>query len=363
MQVAFHSTRESSVPMLIRPVRYLDLPVLKALFEETLAEEYERRGVDLSSQVARWQRMYPLVRALSLFPNPFQYSMNLWVAEVEGEVAGFIQASPASREGDRWHVDFVAVAPGFRSGGVAAAMLDHVVLGQVDAGVECFTAEVDVRNRRALELYARRGFRRYARLNYLQMLPEQSQLFAPAPPPAGLRSYRPRDAEALLELHRACTPEEVRLVDTRTSTELEMGFVEHTLSRWRRKLGLFEDRRYVLESDRRQVIGYLRVQGHFRSLPQILRVMVHPGYEAELPGLIGFGLGKLRGFPDSLVLAWVPDYQASTLEALSESGFSLLTEDYLLVRDGMMPCRPVKALVPAAVEEPLLKPAFFREGG
>lgn len=348
--------------MLIRPVRYLDLPVLKSLFEETLAEEYERRGVDLSSQVARWQRMYPLVRALSLFPNPFQYSMNLWVAEVDGVVAGFIQASPALRDGSRWHVDFIAVAPEFRSSGVAAAMLDHVVLAQAEAGVDCFTAEVDVRNRRALELYARRGFRRYARLEYLQMMPEAIQHFAPAVPPTGLRSVRPRDAEALLELHRACTPEEVRLVDTRTATGLEMGFVEHTLARWRRKLGLFEDRRYVLENDRRQIIGYLRVQGHFRSLPHVLRVMVHPGYEDELPGLVGFGLGKLRGFPDSLVLAWGPDYQQATLEALREAGFAFLTEDYLLVRDGMVPVKPIRTGLPSGVEEPLLKPAYCRRG-
>ncbi len=349
--------------MQIRPVRYLDLPVLKSLFEETLAEEYERRGVDLTSQVARWQRVYPLVRALSLFPNPFQYSMNLWVAEVDGVVAGFIQASPAIRDGSRWHVDFIAVAPEFRSGGVAAAMLDHVVLSQVEGGVDCFTAEVDVRNRRALELYARRGFRRYARLEYLQMMPEASQRFTPAVPPSGLRSLRPRDAAALLELHRACTPEEVRLVDTRTATELEMGFVEHTLSRWRRKLGLFEDRRYVLENERKQLIGYLRVQGHFRSLPHVLRVMVHPGHEDELPGLIGFGLGKLRGFPDSLVLAWGPDYQRTTLEALQAAGFSFLTEDYLLVRDGMVPCKPARAVVQATVDESLLNPAFCRKGG
>lgn len=343
---------------MIRPVRFMDLPALKTIFEGSFTEEYERRGVDLTGQFARFQKMYPLVRALSLFPNPYQYTMNLHVAESDQAIAGFIQTSPGNHQRTRWHIDYLTVAPEYRQRGIAGAMLDYVFDEYGVLGVKSFTLEVDTRNTTALALYAKKGFRKYATLFYYQLAPEQLRGFDPTEPPTGLRPYRPKDAAALLELHDACTPASVRLIDSRSVGDFEMGFIEHNLSRWRRKLGLFEDHRYVLENDQHQIVAYLRVLGHFKPMPQSLRLMVHPGYEHLYETLLGFGLGKLRGYPENIVLAWAPDYQAAKKDALESKGFSLLTADHLLVRDSLLTIRMPFGNALQKVDDTSFKPAY-----
>lgn len=343
----------------IRPVRYLDLPALKTIFEGSFDEEFERRGVDLTGQFVHWQRVYPLVRALSLFPNPYQYTMNLHVAEVDGEIAGFVQASPGNHQRTRWHIDYVAVAPAFRYRGIAGQLLEYVFECYGGMGVKSFTLESDTRNLPALGLYSKKGFRKYATLTYFQMPPEQLREHDPTDPPQGLRPYRPKDASALLELYNACTPEKVRMIDSRSVGDYELGVIEHTMSLWRRKLGMVEEQRYVVENDKRQIVGYLRVLGHVKPTPLCLRLMVHPGYEHLYDELLRFGLGKLRGYPESLVLAWTPDFQPAKKEALEKLGFSLLTIDHLLVRDTLLTIRMPFASAFHKIDEASFKPAFF----
>jgi ribosomal protein S18 acetylase RimI-like enzyme len=343
---------------MIRPVRFMDLPALRTIFEGSFTEEFERRGVDMTGQFVRWQQMYPLVRALSLFPNPYQYTMNLLVAEVDGAIAGFVQTSPGNHQRSRWHIDYLAVAPERRHHGIAGRLVDHVCDQYGSRGVHAFTIEVDTRNLKALGLFAKKGFRQYATLSYYQLSPEALRAHDPAEPPLGLRQYRPKDAAALLELHNACTPASVRLVDSRSVGDFELGFIEHNLSRWRRKLGLSEDLRYVVENDQRQIVGYLRVLGHLRPMPLSLRLMVHPGYEHLLDSLLQFGLGKLRGFPENIVLAWAPDYQAEKGKALEAAGFTLLTADHLLVRDSLLTIRMPLNTAVQKVDEAAFKPAY-----
>lgn len=341
--------------MLIRPVRFRDLPALQEIFSGTFTEEYERRGVDLTSQFGRWQQMYPLVRALALFPNPYQYLLNLHVAVEGGEIAGFIQTSPGNRDHTRWHVDYLAVAPTFRGRGVGQALLDFTFEHHPFA--KSFTVEIDTRNLPAAGLATRKGFRRYATLHYYQLPAEKLALCEPAHAPAGLHPYRAKDAEGLLQLHNACTPSPMRLIDSRSVADFEMGLVERTLSKWRSKLGFFEDMRYVVSDDRKRVIGYLRLIAQYRSVPHSIQFMVHPGYEDMAEPLLRYGLAKLRPFPQQVVLAWVPDYQPALMTALEQAEFTLLTADHLFVRDTLLTIRMPNRGV-AGIEENAFKPAF-----
>lgn len=341
---------------MIRPVRYLDLPALKSLFETAWSEECERRGVDLTGQFARWQQMYPLVRALSLFPNPFQYTMNLMVAEVDDQLAGFVQTSPGNHDQTRWHIDYLAVAPSHRLAGVAEALLDDV-FERYGERATSFTMEVDTRNVRDLGTCASKGFRKYAVMSYYQLPPERHLAFPPIAAPGGLRPYRPRDAAQLLELYNACTPASVRLVDSRSVEDFELGLIEHTLSRWRRKLGLFDDLRYVVEHDR-QILAHLRILAHDRPVPHSIRLTVHPGYEDLYEPLMAYALGKLRGYPEHLIVTWAADFQHGRRAAVEGAGFALLTADDLLVRDGLKTIRmPAQGL--QKLDEATLKPAFY----
>lgn len=342
--------------MLIRSVRYRDLPALRTLFADAFTEEYQRRGVDRASQFARWQQMYPLVRALTLFPNPYQYVFNLQVALVGGEIAGFIQTSPANHDHTRWHVDFLAVAPSFRGRGVAQALLDYTF--EHHPGVKSFTIEIDTRNLPAIGLVTRKGFRRYATLHYYQLPAERLADVPKVHAPLGLRPYRGKDAAGLLQLHNACTPSPMRMIDSRSVEDFEVGIVERTLGRWRCRLGLFEEMRYVVTDSRKRVIGYLHLTAQFRSAPHSLHLLVHPGYDDLAEPLLRYGLSVLREYPPQGVLAWVPDYQPAKMAALEHEAFALLTADHLFVRDSLLTIRmPTRNA--AGSEENAFKPAFY----
>lgn len=361
--------------MLIRPVRFRDLPALRSLFADAFGEEYARRGFELSNSFARCAQVspllraqtraerpsaaegaiFPLVRALALFPNPYQYAFNLHVAVVDGAIAGFIQTSPANRDLSRWHVDFLAVAPEFRGRGVAQALLDFTF--EHHPGVKSFTVAIETRNLPAIGLAARKGFRRYATLHYFQLEADALDAVETALPPVGLRPYRGKDAAGLLQLHNACTPSPMRMIDARSVEDFEVGIVERALGKWRCKLNMFEERRYVVTDDRKRLIGYLHLTAQFRSGPHAIHLLVHPGYDDLAEPLLRYGLSQLRAYPGHPVLAWVPDYQPAKLAAIEHAGFNLLTADHLFVRDSLLTIRmPLRST--STVEENAFKPAF-----
>ncbi|MBM3268623.1 MAG: GNAT family N-acetyltransferase [Candidatus Sericytochromatia bacterium] len=345
--------------MTIRPVRYRDLPALKRLFSDAFTAEYERRGVELTSQFGRLQQMYPVVRALALFPNPYQYALNLLVAEVGGQVAGFVQTSPGYQSRSRWNIDYLAVAPALRGQGIARALLENVFQVCAPEGVRGYTMAVDVRNQPGLALCGQLGFRHYATVGYYQAPAELVGATEPSPPPAGLRPMRPKDAPLLAGLYEASTPGGVRLVDSRTPADFEVGLVERTVEVWRRQMRECEEMRYVIDGHDKTLTAYLRILGQYRGeTPHTVQVAVHPGYTDLVAPLLQFALGKLRGFPAAAALSWSADYHPQKKAAYEEFGLQLVTEDVLLVRDTMMALKlPIQAV--KGEELPAFKPAFF----
>ncbi len=343
----------------IRAVRYRDLPELKAMFAYAFSAEYERRGVELTSQFGRWQQVYPLVRALALFPNPYQYLLNLHVAETAGTVAGFIQTSPGNQSQTRWHIDYLAVAPSFRGQGIAKALLDYIFATYAGAGVQSYTLQIDIRNQAGLTLCSHEGFRPYATVGYYQASPDLLSGFTPVTPPAGLRPMRAKDAALLADLYIASTPAPVRLVDSRTPADFEAGLIERSLELWRRRMRECEESRYVVEGPGRSLVGYLRVLAQFRSdtAPHTLQLTVHPGYPDLARELLAFALGKLRGYPPGAALTWCMQYHPHKRQAFEAAGLQLVTEDVCLVKDGAITLElPVSSHKPD--EMPAFKPAF-----
>ena len=340
---------------MIRPVRYSDLDRVRAIFESAFREEYGRRGVDIGSQVGRWQKMYPLIRVLGLFPNPYRYMLNLYVLEDEGQICGFIQCTPGNEEKTRWHIDYVAVAPDCQGRGLGVQLVEAVFERYGALGVKCFTLEVDAQNAPALRLYEKLGFRQYAAVTYYQM--EKPAKPQSVEPPSGLRPYRSRDAQALYELYLASTPAPVRLVDSRKPADFAVGFIDRTMAEMRRGLKQVADERFVIEENGK-VVAYLRVMAQMRALPHTVHLMVHPGYDHLYAGLLDQAARVLSAYPENTVLSWAPDYQASKQQALVEWGMQPLTVDRCLVRDNLIALKlPAKETINVA-DDKAFKPAF-----
>jgi hypothetical protein len=142
-------------------------------------------------------------------------------------------------------------------------------------GVKSFTLEVDALNAPALRLYEKLGFRQYATVTYMQMEKAPEVKGLPVP---GLRPYQRGDAQALFELHLACTPAPVRLVDTRKPGDFALGFVERAMAGMRRRMKHVADERFVVEVDGK-VVAYMRVMAQMRALPHTVHLMVNPGFD------------------------------------------------------------------------------------
>lgn len=342
---------------MIRSVRYSDLEAVRHIFETAFKEEYGRRGVDIGSQVGRWQKMYPLIRVLGLFPNPYQYMLNLFVMEEEDQISGFIQTTPGNDDRTRWHIDYVAVAPECQGKGIGAKLVEEVFDRYGALGVKCFTLEVDVQNAPALRLYQKMGFRQYAAVTYYQAekVPETR-----GESPANLRPYRSSDAQGLYELYLASTPAPVRLVDSRKPSDFAMGFIDRTMASMRRGLKQVADERFVVE-EKGKVVAYLRVTAQMRALPHTVHLMVNPGYEHLYGPVLDHAAQLLSAYPANSVLSWAPDYQPSKQQALVDWGMQTLTVDRCLVRDNLIALKlPAKEALNVA-EDKAFKPAFTQK--
>lgn len=77
------------------------------------------------------------------------------VAEVDGQVAGYLVGWFAADEGELANI---AVAPAWRGHGVASALLDELLAAAASRAVTAVYLEVRESNARARALYAARGF-------------------------------------------------------------------------------------------------------------------------------------------------------------------------------------------------------------
>ncbi|MDB5097362.1 MAG: acetyltransferase, family [Cyanobacteria bacterium RYN_339] len=343
--------------MNIRAVRFKDLEAVREIFVSAFREEYGRRGVDIGAQVSRWKKMYPLIRVLGTFPNPYRYMLNLQVCDDEGMIRGFIQTSPGNSERTRWHIDYVAVHPESQGRGIGVKLVENVFDRYGVRGVKSFTLEVDAVNAPALRLYEKLGFRQYATVTYMQLEKPPEVKGLPIP---GLRPYQGSDAQGLFELYLACTPAPVRLVDTRKPGDFAVGFVERTMADMRRRMKHVADERFVVEHDGK-VVAFMRVMAQMRALPHTIHLTMNPGFEHLYQPLLDHAAAVLAGYPTNPVLSWAPDYQPSKLKALQEWGMQTLTVDRCLVRDTMIALKlPVKEGVSVA-DDKAFKPAYTQK--
>lgn len=340
---------------MFRRLRYSDLNDVRQIFLSAFREEYGRRGVDIGAQVGRWKRLYPLLKLLTLFPNPYRYAVNVHVWEEEGHLLGFIQTSPGNRQRSRWHIDFVAVAPAAQGRGIGARLVEGIFERYGARGIKTFTLEVDQDNTPALRFYDKLGFRRYASTTYYSA-PQQPK--AETVSSGNFRPYRREDAEELLSLHLAGLPAQARTVDGRTQADFDLSIVERCALQLRSALGQQDEHRWILEEEGR-LVGYLRVVAQRRPLPHTVHLLAVAGREDLYHTLLQRAADILTNYPSRTVLAWASDYAPEKQRALEAWGLRAFTIDHALVRDSLITLKlPSHAHDVAVADDKAFKPAF-----
>ncbi|MGH7763753.1 MAG: hypothetical protein ACREOM_04980, partial [Candidatus Dormibacteraceae bacterium] len=274
---------------------------------------------------------------------PLSQETLMYVAEENGKVVGFIQASgqPLGLDLRRARVLQVLnlqVADGADTDEVAPGLVEHLCNQALERGALRLFVRLPDRDP-LLPAFRLRGFRQYATevVVYADKPVVRADQF-----PEGLRPLKRGDNRMLYQLYRKVTPQGVSQLEAPTYREwraLHGG-------EWTGRLAARGSDKQEQVVDRIEIVGWVKVERSSGARPDTLQFMALP--EEPLPGeLADFGLSMLR---DSEAPAWssLRHYDSHMIDALRGRGFSVLLTQLLLVRElaVRVPVRE-KGLVPS----------------
>jgi len=301
-----------------------------------IEEMHRSSDVKLSEAAPPAARLWSLLSSTLSALLPLSQETLMYVAEENGRVVGFIQASgqPLGLDLRRARVLQVLnlqVADGVDSDDVAPALVQHLSNQALERGALRLFVRLPDRDP-LLPAFRLQSFRQYAteQVVYSERPERRSDQY-----PDGLRPTKRGDDRRLYQLYRKVTPQGVSQLEAPTYRE------------WRAlHTGELTGGHVV---DRVEVVGWVRMQRGSNARPDTLQFMALP--ESPLPSeLADFGISLLG---DSEAPAWssLRHYDSHMIDALRGRGFNVLLTQLLLVRE-------LALKVPKPVREKGLVPSF-----
>ena len=299
--------------------------------------------IRLSGAESPAARLWSLLSSTLSAILPLSQETLMYVAEENGKVVGFIQASGQPlgldlRRATVLQVLNLQVAEESDSEDVAPALVEHMSNQALERGALRLFVRLPERDP-LLPAFRLRGFRQYATevVVYADKPEPGSDQF-----PDGLRPVKRGDNRMLYQLYRKVTPQGVSQLEAPTYREwraLHGG-------EWTGRLAARGSDKQEFVVDRIEVVGWVKAERSTGARPDTLNFMALP--EGPLPGeLADFGLSLLK---DSEAPAWssLRHYDSHMIDALRGRGFSVLLTQLLLVKElaVRVPVRE-KGLVPS----------------
>ena len=314
--------------MKIRPAGLLDLARIE--------EMHRSSEIRLSEAAPPAARLWSLLSSTLSALLPLSLETLMYVAEENGKVVGFIQASgqPLSLDPRRARVLQILnlqVVDGADSDAVAPALVQHLCNQALEGGALRLFVRVPDRDP-LLPAFRLKGFRQYAteQVVYSERPAPRGDEY-----PVGLRAWRRGDDRKLYGLYRKLTPQGVSQLEAPTYRE------------WRALQAADLAGGQVV--DRIEMVGWVRLQRASGARPNTLQFMALP--ENPLPSeLSDYGI-SLLGDSDSPAWASLRHYDSHMIDALRGRGFNVLLTQLLLVRE-------LAVRVPKPVREKGLVPSF-----
>ncbi|HEX6487321.1 MAG TPA: GNAT family N-acetyltransferase [Candidatus Dormibacteraeota bacterium] len=318
--------------MKVRPASIRDLGPIEDL--------HRLAGAELSQAPPTTRLWSMLSHSLSSFLPLLQDGL-LFVAEEDGEMIGFIQASGRPQGSalsgvTTLQVLNLVVAPKADLENVGAQLLEHLANHAVGRGIERLFVRLPT-DEAVIPVFRRLGFHQYATEHVLfSDAPEASSTAVPF----GLRPARGDDLRTLYSLYRKITPLGVAQMEVPNFKEWRRLKSEPIL-----RLGRAHTQQFVI--DRVELVGWIGVQkASGQSRPHTLSFLALP--EAGLPEeLADYAVTALGPSPGP---AWssLRHYDSHMIDALRGRGFTTLLNQSLMVKELALraPLRE-KALVPS----------------
>jgi hypothetical protein len=312
----------------IRPAGLLDL--------SRIEEMHRSSEIKVSAAAPPAARLWSLLSSTLSALLPLSQETLMYVAEENGKVVGFIQASgqPISLDLRRARVLQVLnleVAEGVDSDEVAPSLVQHLCKQALERGALRLFVRVPERDP-LLPAFRLQGFRQYAteQVVYADKPRPRSNQY-----PEGLRAWKRGDDRGLYHLYRKVTPQGVSQLEAPTYRE------------WKAMHASELTGGEVV--DRVEVVAWVRMQRGSGARPDTLQFMALP--ESPLPSeLADYGI-SLLGDSESPVWSSLRHYDSHMIDALRGRGFSVLLTQLLLVKE-------LAVRVPKTVREKGLVPSF-----
>jgi GNAT superfamily N-acetyltransferase len=321
--------------MKIRTAGLLDLARIE--------EMHRSSDVRLSEAVPPAARLWSLLSSTLSALLPLSQETLIYVAEENGKVAGYIQASGQPlgldlRRATVLQVLNLQVADESDSEEVATALVEHLSNQALERGALRLFVRLPERDP-LLPAFRLRGFRQYATevVVYADQPVLRSENF-----PDGGRPVKRADNRMLYQLYRKVTPQGVSQLEAPTYREwraLHGG-------EWTGRLAARGSDKQEYVVDRIELVGWVKAERSSGARPNTLSFMALP--EGPLPGeLADFGL-SLLGDSDAPTWSSLRHYDSHMIDALRGRGFSVLLTQLLLVKElaVRVPVRE-KGLVPS----------------
>ncbi|HEY4888365.1 MAG TPA: hypothetical protein VIJ58_07270 [Candidatus Dormibacteraeota bacterium] len=308
-----------------------------------IEEMHRSADIRLSEAEPPAARLWSLLSSTLSALLPLTQETLMYVAEENGKVVGFIQASGQPlgldlRRATMLQVLNLQVADESDSDDVAPALVEHLSNQALERGAVRLFVRLPERDP-LIPAFRLRGFRQYATevVVYADKRVMRSEQF-----PDGVRPVKRGDNRMLYQLYRKVTPQGVSQLEAPTYREwraLHGG-------EWTGRLAARGSDKQEYVVDRVEVVGWVKAERSTGARPDTLNFMALP--EGPLPGeLADFGLSLLG---DSEAPTWssLRHYDSHMIDALRGRGFSVLLTQLLLVKElaVRVPVRE-KGLVPS----------------
>ncbi|AFY73642.1 acetyltransferase [Synechococcus sp. PCC 7502] len=259
----------------VRPVQYRDLEAIHLLQNsfEISSPDY---APDYVGQINQW---FKVVRFISWLPNPLSNLFRAYVAEVGGQILGFIRVSPVNHSRTTWQIDQISVMTGIQRHNIGTQLIRHCLESCWEA--RTWILNVDVNCKDAIALYRQNGFQPLAQITDWEIpfasLHEIAQNQQPDLP--NLLPVSNADAFLLYQLDTAAMPPQIRQVYDLSINDFRQSLVDKAIEHGQNVLKSTQHvTGYVYEPQRKAAIGYFSLVLQSAQSTHNCHLTVHPAY-------------------------------------------------------------------------------------
>ncbi|MGB3693514.1 MAG: GNAT family N-acetyltransferase [Spirulinaceae cyanobacterium] len=317
----------------IRPLVYRDIEAIEVLAANSGTTDDQSCSVNLSKQLNKLRSWYGILKFLTLFPNPYQHDLCIYVAELDQKILGLIQVEPFNKTRTTWRVKQVLVDHNCQQPDIGSQLLKHCFEKIWEA--RTWILEVNVNNKSTLALYRQNGFQPLAQMTYWAITPELlAQIAQHEPDLPNLLPVSNADAQLLYQLDTVSMPPLLRQVFDRHIQDFKASFPRAVLTSIKQWLNHQETiSGYVFEPQRKAAIGHFELEAYSdRSNPHKAKVNVHPAYTWLYPELFSQLARIVQGLPEQSLQLASADYQPEREEYLEKIGAQRIEHTLLMSR-------------------------------